>query len=68
MKRVDIKIMAGYGQILPGNFRFLTSSDQQKVAANNPSFSLPAFHFWLFTSGFPSNSFALCLESGKVET
>ena len=39
--------MAGYGQILPGNFRFLTSSDQQKVAANNPSFSLPAFHFWL---------------------
>jgi hypothetical protein len=67
-KRVDTKIMAGYRQILPGNSRFPTSSDQQKVTANNPDFSLPAFHFWFFTSGFPSNSFALCLESGKIET
>jgi hypothetical protein len=65
-KRVDTKIVAGYGQILPGNFP--TSSDQQIVAANNPGFLLLAFHFWLFISGFPSNSFALCLESGKVET
>jgi hypothetical protein len=46
-KRVDTKIVAGYGQILPGNSRFPTSSDQQKVAANNPGFSLLAFHFWL---------------------
>jgi hypothetical protein len=55
-KRVDAKLVAGYGRILPGNSRFPTSSDQQKVAANN-------HHFRLFTSGFSLKLFCALLEA-----
>lgn len=57
MKYTDVKIITRYGQILSGNSRFLTSSAYQKAAAKNPG-----SHFWL------SLPFALCLESGMVET
>jgi hypothetical protein len=58
----------GLGGFCRGNSRFPISSDQQKVAANNPGFSLPASHFWLphfwlLTSGFSLKLFCALLET-----
>jgi hypothetical protein len=59
---------------LPETSRFPTSSDQQKVAASNhhrlctAGYSLPAFHFQLFTSGFSLKLFVLCLKRRTAST
>ena len=53
-KREDAKLVAGYGRILPGNSYIPTSSDWQKVAANN-------YYFRLFTSGFSLKLFCALL-------
>jgi hypothetical protein len=64
-KRVDAKLVAGYGRILPGNYRFPTFSVQPKVAANNSVETFGFFDIRLFTSGFalPALHFQLFPQS-----